>query len=91
MRQRWTELINDLTGQPLDNRVAKDSIAMHGQVAYPGHYFTMPAGDVPHLMVGKQWLYPPNRPNDRAVLTPWMRGWGVPAWEYHGGVRLPLA
>jgi hypothetical protein len=84
--QRWTELINDLTGKPYDDKVAADSMVLHGQVAPPGGVFTMPdKGKAPAKMVGKQWYHPPNRPNDRAVLTPWMPGWGIPAWRYGVG------
>lgn len=89
--QRWTEMVNDMTGKPYDNRVGKDSIAMHGQVARPGKAFTMPgARQAPTRMIGKSWFHPPNRPNDRAVLTPWMLDWGVPGWQYQGGLVIPL-
>lgn len=91
MMSRWTEMIDDLTGRPLDNRVAPDSMALHGQVARPGGLFTMPsAARVPAAMIGKAWTHPPNRPNDRALLTPWMRDWKVPGWLYRGGTRVPL-
>lgn len=88
---RWTEFINDLTGVPYDDRVAGDSIAMHGQVAKPGKPFTMPSlRVVPSTMVGSSWTHPPNRPNDRAILTPWMADWGVPAWRIRGTSRSRL-
>jgi hypothetical protein len=35
MGGRWTERVDDFTGQPLDNRVAADSLVLHGQVARP--------------------------------------------------------
>lgn len=101
MMMRWTELIDDATGQPFDNRVAMDSFAMHGQVAPIGGVFTMPSslprsspgkgssGSLAHL-VGMSWMHPPNRPNDRAVLTPWMREWGIPGWRYQSGRRVNL-
>lgn len=89
--RRWTELVSDLTGAPLDNRVGKDSLVLHGQVAKPGKPFRMPAHPLaPSYMVGKSWLCPPNRPNDRAVLTPWFAGSGVPAWTIRGGERVSL-
>jgi len=89
---RWTERVNDLTGQPMDNRVEKDSMVLHGQIALPDQLFTMPpnAPSVPTNLLGKQWRHPPNRPNDRAVLTPWMRDWGVPAWVFQGGQRIDI-
>lgn len=101
MMMRWTELIDDASGQPFDDRVAADSFAMHGQVAPPGGVFTMP-GTLPARapvergkkkiasLVGQSWVHPPNRPNDRAVLTPWMPGWGIPAWRFRGGRRVYL-
>lgn len=90
---RWTELVSDSTGRPLDDRVEDDSIAMHGQVAPPGGVFTMPSGKsgVPISMWGKSWSHPPNRPNDRATLQPWRPHWGVPGWVIKGGRRRSLA
>jgi hypothetical protein len=71
--------------------VADDSLALHGQVAHPGGYFTMPIDpDVEERFWGKRWMFPPNRPNDRAVLSPWRPGWGIPAWEFKGGRRVNL-
>lgn len=97
--QRWEENCGD-SGQPLDNRVAVDSIAMHGQVAKAGGLFVMPPvapfadakgeTEVPKSLVGKAWEFPPNRPNDRSVLSPWMQSWGIPGWRYVGGRRVPL-
>lgn len=99
LRQRWEEHCDE-QGRPLDDRVSVDSVAMHGQVAPAGGRFTMPpdapfpgAGgetEVPPRLVGLSWDAPPNRPNDRAVLAPWMARWGVPGWEWRGGQRLWL-
>lgn len=88
---RWTERIDDFTGRPFDDKVAKDSFAMHGQVVVPGQYFRMPEGaPVSARLTGRSWPHPPNRPNDRAVLTPWMQEWGVPAWMWKSGVRITM-
>jgi hypothetical protein len=85
---RWTELVDDTTGKPFDDRVAGDSLALHGQVVpATGGMFTMPVDPraSPKLW-GKQWTYPPNRPNDRSTVIPWRLRWGdVPAWRYTGG------
>ncbi len=99
LMQQWQEHCDD-DGSPLDERVGVDSIAMHGQVAPAGGLFTMPStaphGDakgkreVPASLVGLQWAFPPNRPNDRAVLSPWMPDWGVPGWRWLGGRRVPM-
>lgn len=89
--KRWTELVNDLTGAPLDARVGQDSLLLHGQIAKPGGLFHMPSTSfTPSGMIGKTWSSPPNRPNDRAVLTPWHEGCGVPAWIMRGGERVNL-
>ena len=90
MYGRWTEMINDITGRPFDNKVAKDSIALHGQLARPGKEFRMP----PSADVGKYrdlaWLHPPNRCNDRAILVPWSRDFGIPGYILQGGRRVPF-
>jgi hypothetical protein len=86
VRKRWTERVDDRTGKPLDNRVAVDSLVLHGQLAKPGGLFTMPAVPLaPPKMVGRAWAFPPNRPNDRAVVLPWRPGWGIPGWVLRGG------
>lgn len=88
---RWTEMVSDITGAPLDARVANDSLVLHGQVAPVGGLFTMPPHPLaPSSMVGKTWSHPPNRPNDRSVLTPWIPGTGVPAWRWNGSKRVNL-
>lgn len=84
--KRWTELVSDLTGVPLDSRVATDSLVLHGQIAPPGGLFTIPADIMaPVKMVGMTWEFPPNRPNDRAVLTPWHKEWGIPGYVVRDG------
>lgn len=91
LAKRWTEMVDDATGMPLDTRVGRDSLVLHGQVARPGRLFTMPPDPLaPVTMVGQSWRHPPNRPNDRAVLTPWMPGWKIPAWAYQAGTRVSL-
>lgn len=97
---RWSEHVDDSSLAPLDDRVAVDSIAMHGQVARPGDGFTMPPSapqadskgqdQVPAALVGDSWLHPPNRPNDRAVLQPWRPHWGVPGWVWSGDRRVQV-
>jgi hypothetical protein len=91
MRKRWTELVDDATGKPLDNRVAADSMVLHGQVTRPGTEFEMPRDQsVDPKTWGRRWAFPPNRPNDRAVITPWRPGWGIPAYELRGDRRVRL-
>lgn len=89
--QRWTERVSDLNGKRLDKKVGEDSLALHGQVAKPGGLFHMPSdAPVGNSLMGRSWEFPPNRPNDRAIITPWMRSWGVPGWLIQGGRRVHL-
>lgn len=97
LMMRWEEQCDD-AGNPFDNRVAVDSIAMHAQVATPGKLFYMPdtseipdakgRTEVPAHLAGEAWPFPPNRPQDRAVLSPWMEDWGIPGWKYEDGDRI---
>jgi hypothetical protein len=87
---RWSEHCDD-EGEPLDDRVGADSIAMHGQLAAPGGWFEMPDGpDVPKGLIGGRWQHTPCRPNGREVLAPWRPGWGVPGWKMVDGERVEL-
>lgn len=89
--KRWTELVDDVTGAPLDNRVGKDSIVLHGQVAKPKNVFTMPPDPRCHpSWWGQTWTQSPNRPNDRSVTMPWRPQWGIPGWEWNGSSRVPI-
>lgn len=95
LKQRWLEHCTDGSPPiPMDDRVGDDSIAMHGQVVEPGSFFVMPPESpmgkpVSRSLVGKTWSFPPNRPNDRATLSPWRPDWGIPAWEWRGR-RVPV-
>lgn len=92
MWTQWSEHVEG--GVKLDDRVGVDSLAMHGQVAAPGGVFvqppTAPRGGKPvsPSLVGEEWSHPPNRPNDRAVLTPWRVHWGIPGWVWRDGRRV---
>jgi len=91
IQMRWTELVDEVTGAPLDRRVGRDSLALHGQLTPPGHLFTMPEDPrAPPKMVGQSWIHPPNRANDRAVCAPWMPGWNVPVYRVRGTSRVPV-
>ena len=83
MCKRWTEHISDI-GMVLDNKVAHDSVAIHGQIAKPDGVFVQPEGSC--SFGGKTFLHSPNRPNDRSVTTPWMKEWNIPGWKYSGWV-----
>jgi hypothetical protein len=94
----WWEFCDE-AGRPLDERVAVDSIAMHGQAAEMDGMFTMPATapfptmgkkpttEVPDSLVGLSWDQPPNRCNDRSVLMTTFKEWDLPVWFYDGGER----
>jgi hypothetical protein len=95
----WQELCGP-DGTPLDDRVAVDSIAMHGQVAAPGEPFTMPDTapfpdakgrfDVPPSLAGLSWTETPCRPNGRECLVSWRPDWGIPGWVFRDGDRVPF-
>lgn len=103
LMMRWTEHVSDTSPHGLDDRVDVDSIALHGQIAPPNGVFyfpdTLPSGvvltpeqrkewpRVSRRFAGQSWTQPPNRPNDRSVLSPWRPHWGVPAWRWVGGRR----
>lgn len=91
LQMRWSEHVDDATGQPFDDRVGADSLALHGQVAPPGGFFTMPVDpDVSPTLWGRSWMFPPNRANDRAALAPWRPTWGIPGWRLVGGAKVPV-
>ncbi len=50
-----------------DKRTADDSRYVHGQIRKPGEYFMDGKG--------RQYLYPPARPNDRETIIPWKTAW----------------
>lgn len=97
LMMQWTEYTGE-DGEPLDDRVGVDSLAMAGQLAPPGGVFTMPPSslrpdakgnyDVSDSLVGQSWATPPNRPNDRATIIPWRRSWGIPGWIWDGSKRV---
>lgn len=90
---RWSEHVSDEDGEPLDDRVADDSLHLHAQVAPAGGRFRLPqaaAPDVSAKLMQATWEAPPNRPNDRAVLQPWRKDWGVPGYQLVGGVPVWL-
>jgi hypothetical protein len=94
LMMRWNEHCTD-DYEPLDERVGVDSLALHGQVAIPGGLFYMPpttvdGDDVPDSLVGQAWEHPPDRPHDRAVLSPFRKKWGVPGWVWIDGARVDV-
>lgn len=52
----------------MDNRVAFDSLAVHGQVKKVDQMFVDGAG--------REYLHPPARPNDRETVVAWDKDWG---------------
>ena len=99
LMMQWSEYC-EADGEPLDDRVGVDSIAMHGQLAPPDGMFTCPPtapypdehGEtrVSKGLAGEQWEHPPNRPNDRSALAPWRRDWELPGWKWQGNRRIWL-
>jgi hypothetical protein len=99
LMMQWNEHCGD-DGEPLDDRVAVDSLALHGQIAPVGGVFTCPSRapvadskgntKVAEGMAGEEFEYPPNRPNDRSVLAPWRKSWGIPGWQWKNGRKVWL-
>lgn len=94
MMMQWRELVSE-DGEPFDDRVGEDSLALHGQVVVPGSMFTCPRAtpegeDVPEALAMEEIAFPPNRPNDRATISPWRRGWEIPGWRFAGGRRIQI-
>lgn len=92
LMKRWCELVDDLTGLPLDNKVAPDSMVLHGQVAPMSGRFVMPPDPGVHRSFWNQTYFTsPNRPNDRSQTMPWRPGWGsAPGWLWQNGQRVNL-
>lgn len=91
LKKRWTELVDDATGEPMDNRVGRDSIVLHGQVTEMDGVFVMPPDPTVHRSFwNKTYHSSPNRPNDRSVTMPWRPGWGVPGWVWRDGQRVDI-
>lgn len=89
--KRWCEHIDDATGRPMDDRVAEDSIVLHGQVTSNSGVFVMPPDErVSAKVWNKTFVSGPNRPNDRSVTMPWRAHWGIPGWEWKNGQRVPV-
>lgn len=89
--KRWSEHVNDTTGLPLDNRVAADSMVLHGQVTTADGVFVMPPDErVSPKVWNKVYTHSPNRPNDRSVTMPWRAEWGIPGWEWKNGQKVSI-
>lgn len=91
LKKRWTELVDDATGQPMDNRVGKDSMVLHGQITAMDGVFVMPPDPTVHRSFwNKTYFESPNRPNDRSVTMPWRPGYKIPGWEWRDGQRVDI-
>jgi len=98
LHMRWEEYVDDSTGQPLDERVDDDSLAMHGQIIRPGGQFYFPDSYIDRSdpkvakrlerFRGQSWAFPPMRPQDRATVSPVRPGWGIPGWQWVDGDRV---
>lgn len=55
-----------------DDRTAWDSYAVHGQVRRTDEPFEW----ISYKGVAEYYMYPPNRPNDRATVVAWNPAWG---------------
>lgn len=62
-----------------DDRTGKDSIDLNGQTVDVHEPFRWVVKDARGRKTGKVVLYmqPPNRPQDREIVIPWLSGWGA--------------
>lgn len=91
LSKRWCEHVDDSTGRPLDDRVAVDSLVLHGQVVSDSGLFVMPSDNrISAKLWNKTFRNGPNRPNDRSVTMPWRPHWGIPGWVWKNGERQPV-
>lgn len=63
-----------------DNRTGEDSEELDGQTVDVNQPFIWVVKDSRGAPTGKvvRYMQPPNRPNDREVVIPWVQGWGAP-------------
>jgi hypothetical protein len=71
-----------------DNRTGQDSIDLDGQTVAVEQPFVWAVKDSKGRLTGKivHYMQPPNRPNDREVVIPWMDGWSPGALGEAGPV-----
>lgn len=71
-----------------DDRTGEDSIELDGQTVPVDQPFVWVVKDARGEPTGKvvRYMAPPNRPNDRETVIPWLESWGVSLGEV-GGVR----
>lgn len=73
-----------------DNRIGEDSEELDGQTVPVDQPFIWVVKDSKGTPTGKvvRYMQPPNRPNDREVVIPWVEGWAPPGQVTDlGGVR----
>lgn len=72
-----------------DNRTGQDSVDLDGQTVAVDKPFTWAVKDSKGHLTGKvvHYMQPPNRPNDREVVIPWMDGWSPGALGEGGPVE----
>lgn len=71
-----------------DDRIGEDSVELDGQTVPVDQPFVWVVKDARGEPTGKvvRYMAPPNRPNDRETVIPWLESWGVSLGEV-GGVR----
>lgn len=73
-----------------DDRTGEDSIELDGQTVPVDQPFVWVVKDARGAPTGKvvRYMAPPNRPNDRETVIPWVAGWADPSQVTDlGGVR----
>lgn len=72
-----------------DDRTGKDSKALNGQTVDVDQPFVWVVKDARGVPTGKvvRYMQPPNRPNDREVVIPWIDTWGAAGLAHPGPVE----
>lgn len=80
LRQKVPKMMKRLVAT-FDDRTGADSKELNGQTVPVDHPFLWVVTDSKGHKTGKivKYMQPPNRPNDREVVIPWMEGWAAPA------------
>lgn len=89
LRERSLPKLRKRLVATFDNRTGDDSKQLHGQTVDVTQPFTWHVKDSRGVPTGKvvHYMQPPNRPNDREIVIPWVEGWPASAIGHPGDVE----
>lgn len=75
-----------------DSRTGDDSKELNGQTVDVDQPFVWVVKDSKGRPTGKvvRYMQPPNRPNDREIVIPWVKGWDTAGVKHPGPIRPSL-